>query len=75
MSRKTPEAYSAVYKVLTDNIERTDDIKVFLADFELALRKSASKAFPFARVAGCNTHYDRVRTHCLLFFYLISKDF
>lgn len=69
MSRKTVEAYDSIFQTFTKNVPRTDNIKVFMSDFEAAIRKCAAQLFPLARIAGCNIHYDRVSPFFFTFFF------
>lgn len=63
MSRKTTVAYAACFEVFGFIFVGLNiNIEVVMCDFEQAIRIAIHAQFPRARIAGCNTHFDRVST-------------
>lgn len=61
MSRKTESAYTAVLNYISNNIVDKQNTAVIMTDFETAERNACKTAFPDAYLAGCFTHYERVK--------------
>lgn len=68
MSRKTEAAYTAVFNYVSNNILDKRNISVIMTDFEDAEWNACRTAFPDSYLAGCITHYDRVR---IILIYII----
>lgn len=65
MSNRTFEAYEAVFKYIENNVFEFKP-KLFMTDFEGALRKAINICYPGIRLHGCWFHFDRaIYRYCL----------
>lgn len=59
MTRKTTEAYRAVFKKIRE-VAEFPELQILLSDFELGMRVGFVDNYENVRLVGCNVHYDRV---------------
>lgn len=65
MTRKTAEAYEAVFSYIEDNLFNMR-LAMFMADFEGGIRKAINNCYPDAILRGCWYHYSAaIRRKCL----------
>ena len=71
MSRKTQRAYEACLAKVIEIVRPENlNLKVCIADFEMALRKAIASQIPGTVIVGCNVHYDGV-----IFLFITKLDF
>lgn len=64
MSNRTFKAYESVFKYIENNVFQLG-AKLFMTDFEAALRKAINKCYRGVRLHGCWFHYDRaIQKYC-----------
>lgn len=65
MSNRTFEAYEAVFNYIEKNVFELK-AKLFMTDYEAALRKAINTCYRGVRLHGCWFHYDRaIQRYCL----------
>lgn len=68
MSRKTTEAYLAVFKFIEDNLLFKFEPAEFMTDYEDGMRLAIRKRWPNVPVRGCWFHFKRaVHKKCITF--------
>lgn len=64
MTKKTTEAYKAVFKYINENIFGLEAVS-FMTDYESALRNALSEIHPSAKLFSCWFHYcQAIRRKC-----------
>lgn len=58
MTRKTAEAYHAVFKYIEDNLIKLQPAEM-MTDYEEGLRLAIKNCWPNTRIRGCLWHYER----------------
>lgn len=57
MNRRTTEAYEAVYDFVNSKVLELAGAKLFITDYELAMRNALKKKYPIAKFTACHFHF------------------
>lgn len=57
MSRKTSDAYEAAFDFINLKIFNMEGTKLFVTDYELALRNALRKKYPGSKLSSCHFHF------------------